>query len=69
MALRLTYAGFPEPRLDETNPQGVVAALDLALAELPDGAPLFVLPTYTAMLEVRERLGRMAGARRIWEGA
>jgi UDP-N-acetylmuramyl tripeptide synthase len=69
MALRLTYAGFPEPRLDEANPQGVVAALTLALAELPDGAPLFVLPTYTAMLEVRERLGRMAGARRIWEGA
>jgi len=28
-----------------------------------------VLPTYTALLDVREQLGRLAGAQRIWEGA
>jgi hypothetical protein len=29
---------------------------------------LYVLPTYTAMLEVRELLAKRAGQRRFWEG-
>ena len=67
MALRLRYAGFPEPAQPIHHEIG--AALLQALQALPPGAPLVVVPTYTALLAVRERLGRLAGAPRIWEGA
>ena len=67
MALRLEYAGFPCAA--GPSPREIHAALDQALAALPLKAPLVVLPTYTAMLVVREQLSRMAGARGIWEGA
>jgi len=66
MALRLQYAGCPAPLALEPS---IDAALRRRLETLPNDAPLIVLPTYTAMLEVREQLARMAGAPRIWEGA
>lgn len=66
MALRLDYAGLPPPLAVEN---AIPAALQRRLESLPPDAPLVVLPTYTALLEVRERLGRLAGAQRIWEGA
>lgn len=66
MALRLRYAGLPQPAAVH---QEIDAALDARLDDLPEGAPLIVLPTYTALLSVRDRLGTLAGARRIWEGA
>jgi UDP-N-acetylmuramyl tripeptide synthase len=52
LALRLKYAGVPEARLS------VVPALDAGLdAALADGeGRLVALPTYTAMLELRELL-------------
>jgi lipid II isoglutaminyl synthase (glutamine-hydrolysing) len=59
MALRLKYAGMPsdrlvvEPRLD--------AALDTALSD--GAAPLYALPTYTAMLALREALVQRGAAR------
>ena len=68
MALRLAYAGFPAPHVPSDD-EGIGATLEAALDRLPAGEPLVVLPTYTALLEVRERLGRRAGARGIWEGA
>jgi UDP-N-acetylmuramyl tripeptide synthase len=54
MALRLKYAGVPEDRLE------VVEALGPALDRALDGAPgrVFALPTYTAMLALREELVR-----------
>jgi UDP-N-acetylmuramyl tripeptide synthase len=64
MALRLKYAGFP-PGLPVVPDAGV--ALSLALRETPPGENLFVLPTYTAMLEVRELLARRGGVARYWE--
>jgi len=66
MALRLRYAGLPEPIAVK---QEITEALSDRLNILPAGAPLLVLPTYTALLSVRDRLGELAGARRIWEGA
>lgn len=45
----------------------IATALDQALAMTPAGGRLEVVPTYTAMLEVRELLARKAGARRYWE--
>ncbi|MDP9236908.1 MAG: MurT ligase domain-containing protein [Chloroflexota bacterium] len=65
LALRLKYAGFG----DEIEIQhDTAAALRRALAITPTGATLHVVPTYTAMLEVRELLAKQGGARRFWEG-
>ncbi len=59
MALRLKYAGVPEERIEVVD--DLPAALDRAVAA--DGAgPLFVLPTYTAMLALREELVRRGAA-------
>ncbi len=56
MALRLKYAGVPEPALSVEPDVG--RALDGALAGVPEGGRLFALPTYTAMLALREELVR-----------
>ncbi|MCY3921551.1 MAG: MurT ligase domain-containing protein [Chloroflexi bacterium] len=66
MALRLEYAGFPPPCGPVENDVG--RALRAALEVLPQPEPLTILPTYTAMLDVRQRLGRM-GAARLWDVA
>ena len=55
LALRLKYAGVPVPRL-RIEPR-LPAALDAALAEGARG-PLYVLPTYTGLLELRRELER-----------
>lgn len=60
MALRLRYAGVPEDRL--VVQPALSRALDDATAGA-GGARLFLLPTYTAMLELREELVRRGVAR------
>lgn len=65
MAVRLKYAMVPEDRIRVTP--NVPAALDNALEMLPADTTLFVLPTYTAMLEVREELARRGWVRPFWE--
>src|SRR5205807_10156495 len=52
LALRLKYAGVPPERLNVVPK--LSAALDHVLAEAPPR--LFVLPTYTALLELQEEL-------------
>jgi len=64
MALRLKYAGFP-PDLPVVG--SAAEALALALRQTPAGGNLYVLPTYTAMLEVRALLARLAGVAPYWE--
>ena len=59
MALRLKYAGVPEDRIEVVD--DLPAALDRAVAADAAG-PLFVLPTYTAMLALREELVRRGAA-------
>ena len=54
MALRLKYAGRPES--DVAVYHSLTKALGESLAKLPDGGTLYVLPTYTAMLELRREL-------------
>jgi len=39
----------------------------VALAALPPGATLYVLPTYTAMLELRADLSRRGWVKQFWE--
>ncbi|OGO51105.1 MAG: hypothetical protein A2148_07045, partial [Chloroflexi bacterium RBG_16_68_14] len=64
LALRLKYADF---RVEPHVIHGARAALDAALAGTPPGATLYVVPTYTAMLEVRELLARRGQRRPFWE--
>ena len=70
MALRLEYAGFPPPREPIRNrvADALRQALD-ALDNEPVDEPLVVLPTYTALLEVRKLLGELSGGRRLWEAS
>ncbi|MFN8500875.1 MurT ligase domain-containing protein [Kouleothrix sp.] len=65
MAVRLKYAGVPAEQIG-AEPD-LARALDLALARLPQGATLYALPTYTAMLELRAELARRGWVRPFWE--
>ncbi len=62
MALRLKYAGWPEERI--AVEESISASLDSALAA-GDG-PLFALPTYTALLELRKLLSSRGLAEEFW---
>ncbi len=66
LALRFTYAGFPRERLDVVPDLG--KALDRGLALIPPGVELVVLPTYTAMLELRRIATERGLTRPFWEG-
>ena len=65
LALRLKYAGFGD---DVAVERHTAAALRRGLDATPTGATLYVVPTYTAMLEARELLAKRAGAGKFWEG-
>src|SRR5205823_50124 len=60
MALRLKYAGIDAPISVERD---LERSLDAAVAA-GDGAPLYALPTYTALLELRDLLADRGVARR-----
>ena len=66
LALRFTYAGFPVDRL-EVVPD-LREALDRGLALVPEGEELGVLPTYTAMLDLRAIAVSRGLVRPYWEG-
>src|SRR5207237_7333408 len=55
LALRLKYAGFGD---DVPLEHDAAIAIDRALAATPERETLYVVPTYTAMLEVRALLAR-----------
>ena len=65
MAVRLKYAGVVPERI-EAVPR-LAEALDRALQSGSKEAPLYVLPTYTAMLELREELVDRGYVRPFWE--
>jgi len=65
MAMRLKYAGVDAARISVAGE--TAAALDLALAG-GDG-PVYLLGTYTAMLELRAVLQRRGVVRPYWEAA
>jgi UDP-N-acetylmuramyl tripeptide synthase len=64
LALRLKYGGVPVGRLVVAD--GIPAALDEAVASTSSGR-LFVLPTYTALLELRDELAMRGYVPRFWE--
>jgi UDP-N-acetylmuramyl tripeptide synthase len=63
MALRLKYAGWPVPRAVAHSP---AALLDAIARETPPGADVFLIPTYTAMLDLRAELARRGAAGQFW---
>lgn len=67
MAVRLKYAGVPDSRI--TVVPEIAEAL-VAVAERADaGGDVYVLPTYTAMLAVREALYALGALRDVWATA
>jgi lipid II isoglutaminyl synthase (glutamine-hydrolysing) len=67
LALRFTYAGFAPSQL-EVIPD-LREAFDRGLELAPSGGELGVLPTYTAMLELRAIAVARGLVRPFWEGA
>jgi UDP-N-acetylmuramyl tripeptide synthase len=66
MALRLKYGGLDSlPGVEENT----AAALRRALRGTSEDGTLYVIPTYTAMLQVRELLARWARRPAFWETA
>ncbi len=61
MALRLKYAGIDA---DIGVDRDLGGALDAAVAGGADGEPLYALPTYTALIELRDLLAERGLARR-----
>ena len=67
LGLRFKYAGFDE-RAIEVVPE-LERALDRALELTPPGGELVALPTYTAMLALRNVVARRGFVRQYWEAA
>jgi UDP-N-acetylmuramyl tripeptide synthase len=65
MAVRLKYAGV-EPERIQVEDQ-LERAIDTAQALTPPGTTLYLLPTYTAMLELRAELHRRGLVGAFWE--
>ena len=67
LALRFKYAGLAADAIDVVP--SLEGALDRALELTPAGGELAALPTYTAMLALRELVARRGFARPYWEAA
>jgi lipid II isoglutaminyl synthase (glutamine-hydrolysing) len=67
LALRFKYAGLPADRIEVVP--GLEQALDRGLELTPPGSELVALPTYTAMLALRDLVARRGFVRQYWERA
>jgi UDP-N-acetylmuramyl tripeptide synthase len=65
LGLRMTYGGLSRDRLEVVP--SLEAALDRGLGLVEAGTELVVLPTYTAMLELRGILADRGAVRPYWE--
>jgi len=67
LALRFKYAGFAEDAIEVVP--SLEAALDRGLELTPPGGELTALPTYTAMLALRDLVARRGFVKPYWEQA
>jgi UDP-N-acetylmuramyl tripeptide synthase len=67
LALRFKYAGLPEDAIEVVP--SLEAALDRGLELTPRGEELTALPTYTAMLALRELVAQRGFVKPYWEEA
>jgi UDP-N-acetylmuramyl tripeptide synthase len=65
MAVRLKYAGVPPDRI--LPMASLERALDVGIEGLPPGGTLYILPTYTALLDLRKLVGRRGYASHYWD--
>lgn len=65
LALRFSYGGLDPERLDVR--ESLPDALDTAVAATPVGGTLHVLPTYTALLDLRAELVRRGTTHDFWQ--
>jgi UDP-N-acetylmuramyl tripeptide synthase len=63
IALRLKYAGWPPGEAVTHSP---AALLDSVLAQSSEGDDIFLIPTYTAMLDLRAELTRRGAVSDFW---
>ena len=62
MALRLKYAGIPEAKL------WVFADYDMLISAMrSQSLPVVIMPTYTAMMDLREKMSAAFGGGEFWE--
>ena len=66
VALRLKYAGWPAPRAVAHDPGALLHAI---LAATAPGDDVSVIPTYTAMLDLRAELTRRGATTSFWHEA
>lgn len=65
MAVRFKYAGLDPGQVQvEEDP---AEAINRALKQTPPGGRLFILPTYTVMLEMRRALNKLGLGKPYWE--
>jgi len=65
MANRLKYAGIPNERLHPL-PNDLRSALETFVESVPKGGTAYVLPTYTAMLDLRRILANLGAVETFW---
>jgi UDP-N-acetylmuramyl tripeptide synthase len=63
MAVRLKYAELPVGEVTSDREKAIKRAIE----KTPPGETLYVLPTYTAMLEIRQSLSDMGYTHPFWE--
>ncbi len=66
MANRLKYAGVDTDRIHSLQ-NALVPAFDAFIDRLPEGASAYILPSYTAMLELRKALADRGAVDDFWE--
>ena len=62
MAMRFRYAGFPVEKIQVIRDYG-----ELVRACIDSGRPVFIMPTYTAMLDLRGTISKQYGFKAFWE--
>jgi UDP-N-acetylmuramyl tripeptide synthase len=67
LALRFKYAGLPAEQIEVVTE--LEPALDRGLEQTPPGSELVTLPTYTAMLALRDLVARRGFVKQYWERA
>lgn len=65
MAVRLKYAGIPESRI--VLEKDYRTLISRALKDTGTGETLYILPTYTAMLDIRRVLRKRFGLKEFWK--
>lgn len=65
MAVRLKYAGLNLSQIDIIKDYSRL--LDVSLSNIEEGGTLYLLPTYTAMLEIREILKKRFNLKDFWK--